>query len=289
MTSKFKTELLELFSNLGVSKEHREKTFEILKDPYFKQAETIEEFKTQVDYYSELFSYLKDYAKRPYGRGELIPYVSIKGVRMGGVREKDINVGGLIMEVKELDKDKFFNTATDGRISGTKFTERLEVLMKYLPHVDPKSSTIREVCEYYDEQFKKGGLSAGFLRGLYDILKTLDCNKNQRLLKVLGTNYLIEEGSEARILVLGNTVDTNLPFATQKQIARVKVSEHPWTKSKGEGIWEDLNIIRESYFSGLDYLFILRKNGVECLSREEALERFTVSRITMGSIILGLT
>lgn len=289
MTSKFKTELLELFSNLGVSKEHREKTFQILADPHFKQATSIEEFRLRVDYYSELFSHLKDYAKRPYGRGELIPYVSIRGVRMGGVREKDINVGNLIMEVKELDKDKYFNTATDGRISGTKFTERLELLMKYLPYVDPKSDTIKEVCEYYDEQFKKGGLSGNFLKSLHSILKTLDCSKNQRLLKVSGTNYLIEEGSEARVLVSGDTVTTNLPFATQKQIARVKVSEHPWTKSKGEGIWEDLNVLRESYFSGLDYLFILRKKGVECLTREEALQRFSVSRVTMGSIILGLT
>lgn len=289
MVVDFDKQLEEIFNTLEVSKIHRGKTRTILSLPEFKKASTVEEFKERVEEYYEMFRHLRNYAKRPYGRGELIPYLSIEGAQLGAAKEKDITVGDKVLEVKELDRDLYFDTATEGKISGSDFSMNLEMFFKYITGYT-KDEKWMNLVDYFRIQFSKGGLSGGFLEKLRSFIEDLEVEKPAfELIKIRGKNHIIKFGEEAQVRVgPAGYLRTTLEPATRREVAQFKLYHHPWVLSKGKGIFEDLDKIQTSYFKNIDYLFILKKQEVRCMTREEALLRFKPYRIAFGNLHLRL-
>lgn len=62
----------------------------VLQSKLLRTANTIEAFGQNINKYEAEFGFLFKYGKRPYGKGELLPLLSIKGAKLGASKEKDI-------------------------------------------------------------------------------------------------------------------------------------------------------------------------------------------------------
>jgi hypothetical protein len=261
-----------------------------LKSPLLRTANTIEDFGKNIAKYEAEFGFLFNYGKRPYGKGELLPFLSIKGAKLGASKEKDITAGGKVLEVKELDNGKYFDTASGGSISGTSFLQNVQMFFRYLEKFDVQGK-YEDRINYFNQQFSRGGMSGGELKELIKVAKDLQgSGKAYHYLKLGDKRYAIDPGQKYTVEIddQGQLI-TNLPTAEDLKVFQAKLAKHPWVQTNGEKILEDLQEIESNYLKDIDYLLLYRKGTAVFLDKEQAKDSLIPYRIALGNLHLELT
>lgn len=268
-----------------------ESTIEKVKSSnLYQKALSIEDFAKNVDeyntaFYEDLFNY-----KIPGGgRGELIPFVAIKGAKLGGLNEKDITLNGKVLEVKDLVKTRIFQTATGGSVAGTDFTKNIETFFKYLEQFDV-SRVHRSTIEYYNENYGKGGFKTSELKKLAPIAKSLKNEvKDYKYIKVGNERYALDPGQKYSVeLDSEGRLVTDIPTADEIKVVEAKLLRHPWVTSDGEQIAKDLEKIKTVYLDQVDYILLYRNGEPLVLTKEAAKSRLAPYRISKGQLQLEL-
>lgn len=262
----------------------------VFQSKLLRTANTIEAFGKDIDKYVADFGFLFNYGKRPYGKGELLPLLSIKGAKLGASKEKDITAGGKVLEVKELDSGKYFDTASGGSISGTSFLQNVQMFFRYLQKFDTENRYVDRI-NYFNQQFSKGGMSNGELKELVKTTKELQgLAKDYHYLKIGNVRYAIDPGHSYNIEIdnEGN-LKTNIPTAEEHKVFQSKLSKHPWVITNGEQVIEDLREIQNQYLEDIDYFLLYRKGAPVFITKEEAKNVLTPYRIALGNLHLELT
>jgi hypothetical protein len=261
-----------------------------LKSNLLRTASSIDDFSNNINKYQTEFGFLFNYGKRPYGKGELLPFLSIKGAKLGASKEKDITAGGKVLEVKELDSGKYFDTASGGSIAGTTFLQNVQMFFRYLQKFDTENKYIDRI-NYFNQQFSKGGMSSGELKELIKVAKEIQGEVKEYLyIKVGITRYAVDPGHKYTIEVddKGN-LTTNLPTAEEYKVFQSKLLKHPWVTSDGTQILEDLKEIQLQYLKDIDYFLLYRKGEPVIISKERAKSELIPYRIALGNLHLELT
>lgn len=260
-----------------------------LQSELLRSANSIENFSRDINKYMNEFGYLFKYGKRPYGKGELIPFMSINGAKLGASKEKDITVGGKVLEVKALDSGKYFDTASEGSIAGTSFLQNVEMFFRYLSKFDTDGK-YKDRIEYFNQQFSRGGLSNGELKELVKVAKNIQISsKEYHYVKIGDSRYAIDPGHKYTLEFNeeGKLV-TDIPLAEDFKIFQAKLAKHPWVTSNGEQIIEDLNQIQQNYLKDIDYLLLYRKGEAVLLNKEQAKKELVPYRISFGNLHVEL-
>lgn len=262
----------------------------VYQSELLRTAESIEAFGKDISKYEAEFGFLFNYGKRPYGKGELLPLLSIKGAKLGASKEKDITAGGKVLEVKELDSGKYFDTATGGSISGTNFLQNVQMFFRYLQKFDTENKYVDRI-NYFNQQFSKGGMSNGELKELIKATKELQgLAKEYHYLKVGGVRYAIDPGHSYTIEIDNEgKLKTAMPTAEEYKVFQSKLSKHPWVTTNGEQIIEDLKEIETQYLKDIDYLLLYRKGTPVFITKEQAKDVLIPYRISLGNLHLELT
>lgn len=262
----------------------------VLKSNLLRTATSIQDFGTNINKYENEFGFLFSYGKRPYGKGELLPFLSIKGAKIGSSKEKDITVKGEVLEVKELDSGKYFDTASGGSISGTTFLKNVQMFFRYLSKFDTEGKYTERI-NYYNQQFSRGGMSSGELKELIKVTKDLQGTaRDYHYIKLGSKRYAIDPGHKYSLEIdqEGNLV-TEIPTAEEYKVFQSKLQKHPWVESNGEKIKEDLQEIATSYLKDIDYLLLYVKGVPVFLNKTQAKEKLVPYRIALGNLHLELT
>lgn len=260
---------------------------EVLKHPLIRTAESIEEFREKLADYVEAFGHLFKYGKRPYGRGELLPFLSIKGARIGSSKEKDITVNGKVLEVKELDSGKYFDTASEGSISNTRFLQNIQIFYRYLEKIN-RGGEYDIRIDYFNNQFSRGGMSNGELRKLEELVKSIKIESpSYTYIKVGSERYTMSPNIEYTVKFdEKGSITTTLPLADDYSIYKSKLQQHPWVRSVGEELKRDLEEIKQHYLTGIDFLLLYIKEKPVVITKEEAKSNLLPYRIALGNLHL---
>jgi hypothetical protein len=260
---------------------------EVLKCPLIRTAESVEEFREKLGDYVEGFGHLFKYGKRPYGRGELLPFLSIKGARIGSSKEKDITVNGKVLEVKELDSGKYFDTASEGSISNTRFLQNIQTFYRYLGKIN-RGGEYDIRINYFNNQFSKGGMSNGELCKLEELIKSIQTEGPvYSYIKVGSERYTMSPNIEYTVKFdEKGSITTTLPLADDYSIYKSKLQQHPWVVSAGEEFKRDLEEIKQHYLTGIDFLLLYIKQTPILITKEEAKTRILPYRIALGNLHL---
>lgn len=274
----------------------------VMQDTLYRKAKDVDDFRANLQQYVIAFKHFYSYAKGALGPGELIPFLSIEGSRLGGSNEKDItDLRGKVLEVKEISKSKGageFRTATSGKIIDSPFLKNYD--------------SFREALKFFYEEGLYGdsleelfrppsGHSLGsiYLKYLNNLVTTnfpLDktaLSDDFEVVSFRGKSYAIKKGDTINFQLdgKGNLVNEP-PEVEEAKVALQKVLKHPWVTGKTSPN-EDLEELRERALQGIDYFLFYKKekNPVEfarVVERKE-FDQIKVGRITLGALNLVYT
>jgi hypothetical protein len=236
------------------------------------------------------------------GKGEIATIIGVKDSKSGGKTEKDIQVGGDIYDVKELDNNGQFRTASGGFIATTGFNREYNYLMSLLRQLsddrNEKPTKDKEInilisglLKYYEGTYNKGQISTGELRKIKKVcasLKGLDLKTQPFYIKIGNKKFPIDQETHDKIqkgekisnIDLGNPISDETSLLT-------KIKNHDWVKDPELLI----NSIDKIWYDFLDKnvkgLIILDKKGnVNLYNNEQLKDKFAPYRITQNQIIV---
>jgi len=243
--------------------------------------------------------YVISFSTTGVGRGEFIPLLAIKEAKSGGTKEKDVNIGSVSIEVKEL-ANKVFKTAASGTATGSNLRNNIQTFFKYgvendiIAQAFSKSTAFLELkkrlIEYYNGYYAKGGLAGSFRKDMgafsmivqkheSDITKE---NEKDRL------DYLKVNGKRYTYTQTGNTTFEIGREVSKEEADLVKFLKHRYYIESTEAISDDLEKIKEAFLDSIDYILLYQEKGETpvMLSSEEAKAKITVQDINQGNVRL---
>ena len=241
--------------------------------------------------------YVISFTTTGVGRGEFIPLLAIKGAKSGGTQEKDVNIGSVSIEVKEL-ANKVFKTAASGTATGSNLQNNIQTFFKYGVENDliaqanlPGLEKLRErLIKYYNGYYAKGGLAGSFRKDMgafsmivkkheSDITKR---NEKDRL------DYVKVKGKRYTYTQTGNTTFELGREVSKEEADLVKFLKHRYYIESTEAISDDLEKIKEAFLDSIDYILLYQEKGETpvMLSSEEAKAKITVQDINQGNVRL---
>ena len=285
--------VLDVLDKAGVESKDIDK---IKKHKLFRKAENVENYVGNKDEYMKAFSYLHKYKIEGGGKGELIPFVSIKEARIGGPNEKDItDRNKKVIEVKDFSSGNEFSLASGGTILNTAFYKNFQTFKKAVKSYNKSIPQFRWVIPGNTSELS---ISKTYLRQLKELLQEFPLNsdsidKAYDEIKIKGKKYLVRKGQEYSIkldnegkLILS---DNSPKSATDEETALRKLMNHPWVtkESSPEG---DLSKIKTSGLEGINYLMLfLTPTEAVILNMEKDHEdrnKIIPNRITKGILNL---
>jgi len=215
---------------------------------------SIQEFKSKLRELSTLFAPFFDLTSQGAGRGELLPLLTIKGSKSGGTAEKDIIVGDIILEVKELDAQGKFRTAKTGSIRDTDLDSNMQTLIKIFKNLENLPEDLQKqkeiILDYYQQTYKFGSGKPDFfvkeVIGLVEGLKELQLNPKDYL-KLKGKKYFYSENPDGTITLAGE-VEENSANLT-------KLVRHPYYQNPRTLI-DDFYDLKDTFLDTIDYLLL---------------------------------
>lgn len=272
----------ELIGFLG-----QEKAQEVMQRPLYQSITASDFIKNPQKYVTEFSDLFSLYKKNVSGKGEVIPLVAIKGAKTGGNLEKDIiTPDGTVIEVKDLVSGTEFSTASKGNPKGTIFAEHLETFMKYLAAYDT-SGKYKELVDYYLANWQRGNLKGSFFKDLVKVIaETKSSAETYEYIKVRGKRYVIMPGKECTISIdVEGNLTTELPQAEEKNVASIKLVNHPWVQDVGT-IEKELKALQEKALEGIDYFLLYRNQMPIIVAKKDFNTTFTFLRFALSSLRL---
>lgn len=250
-------------------------------------AATIQEFKTNLTKLSSIFAPFFSIKADGVGRGELLPLLAIKGSTAKGTADKDINVEGIVIEVKELDATGKFRTGKSGSIKDTKLDERIQTLIKIvrnLADIPEVKKEIDKVLKYYEDTYITGSGKPGFfivnIKNLIDKLQTIE-NNPQEYVKFKGERYSFTLKDNNTVVLGAKLNDT--------EVALWKIKKHEYYEDIHRLV-ADFTEVKEKYLDTIHYLLLYKNDSPEevtLLSRDEAKDKVEVYDINQNNIRLS--
>lgn len=246
----------------------------------------IQGFKNNLSKLSSIFAPFFNIDAKGVGKGEVFPLLTIKGSKTGGTADKDIIVGGSVIEVKELDQAGKFRTGKTGSIRDTELDGNMQTLIKIIRNlrgIPELQQDIEAILEYYDKTYKFGSGKPGFfVNGVKNLVEKLRSVSNNHgdYVKVDGKKYSFTRKDD-RTIVLGVELDQN-------QAALSKIKHHPYYKDLNTLV-DDFKKVKERYLESVDYLLLYEKDkpeSVALISREEAKTKVLAYDVNQQSIRL---
>ena len=288
--------------NAGVPDNLIEKTIGTaqIPNPNFRALSGVQDFIEAENFKNSIenFGYLYKYQILRGGKGELIPFVAIRGAKLGGPNEKDIvDRGGTVLEVKELPgkgNKREFALASGASVAGSTFVEHLQTFLKAIwPY--RTSPHVRGI-----EKLKSlDSVSPGYLADLQGILNNFpysekDLTSDAQEIKINGKKYSVKKGVPYSIQLDddGNLIpNQNAPVeANTADIEMRKLLNHPWIK-KGtkETPMGDLEKVRQAYLKTIDYLMLWTSESSAVIvdpTLPEQASKIGISRVATGNLSL---
>lgn len=250
-------------------------------------AYTVQGFKTNLTMLSSIFAPFFSIKADGVGRGELLPLLAIKGSTSKGTADKDINVEGSVIEVKELDTTGKFRTGKSGSIKGTALDQNVETLIKIvrnLADIPEVKKEIDEVLKYYEDIYKTGSGKPSFfigdIKNLIDKLQTIE-NNPQEYVKFKGERYSFTLKDNNTVVLGAKLNDT--------EVALSKIKKHAYYEDINRLV-ADFTEVKEKYLDTIDYLLLYKNDSPEevtLLSRNEAKDKIGVYDINQNNIRLS--
>jgi len=272
----------------------------VVTDSNFRTAKNIEEFQKDLSdpensKYLSSFKDLFKYSAKRGGEGELIPFVSIEGAKLGISQDKDItDKQGKVLEVKVLD-GKSFSLAQGGYVGESTFAERYQTFKKYLKPFQADEDNIFQFVFHDSSGFDK--VPGGYLTQLMELLQDFPLNQNTlekeyEVLKIGDKKYSVEKGKEYTLTL---DKDGNLQPSEQaprrledKQAALIKLLKHPWVTKESSPL-QDLELLKSKGLEGIDLLLLFNKGNQgtpTILKLPKDKDRLSVYRISQGTLQL---
>lgn len=283
--------ILSVYSNLS-EKEQLE-----IRKHYRKY--NISSFKTNLRILQKIFEpffYISN-NKAGRGRGEFLPLLTLVNSKSGGIVEKDIIVGNEVIEIKELDKGKYFRAAKSGNIANSEFTEIIETFCNQLKElgIDKKRSPeIGQILNYFNTKYKAGNVSMSFVNKLVEVAKNIedlheqDIEDSVEYVKVRGKRYRLIHSEEEEINI-GSTIKIGEELSSTK-VALIKLRKNKLVQNPNALTEAYLELIDE-YLGTLDYLLVYslnKPNSGQLFTAKEAKTKInTRPNITQGSLRIG--
>ncbi len=282
----------DVLLNAGVEEQRIQQA---LNSPYFRKAKDIDEFIKNLSTYVQAFKDFFDITKKGVGRGELIPLLSIKGSKSGGIADKDILVDGKVLEVKELDRGGSFITGKSGTAIGSTLKNNIRSFYEYgidntlvSQFDDPDfNEVVNSIKQYYEGPYSSGNLSMDFRKNILKFIKEfkdkkreiIDSVKNLKIVDVDGQKFTYTREGEG-ILRLGEKISDE-----KANLQKFLKHEYIIENSTPE---EELDQIKDKYLDSIDFLLIYSKGGnmSKVLPQDQAKQDITVRDITQNSIRL---
>jgi len=272
-------------------------------NPNFRAIAGVEEYVSSdnVKKSIENFGYLYKYQILRGGKGELIPFVAIRGAKLGGPNEKDIvDKGGRVLEVKELPgkgSKREFALASGASVAGSTFVKHLETFLKAIePYND---------LPYFrgiDKLTSLDSVNSGYLADLQQVISNFpytekDLSEDTEEVKIKGVKYSIKKGVQY-ILELDDegNLKPNKNAPIQAKVADVnmrKLLNHPWIVARGEkggdAPMKDLEKVRQGYLESIDYLMLWTSESNAVIvdaKNTEQVSKIGINRVATGNLSL---
>jgi len=264
---------------------------------------------TQIKDIFDAFSQYVNIYDKGLGRGEVATIMGTIDSKSGGQSTKDIiisndgdNTGE--WDVKELDTDGQFRTASGGYITTSTFKHNLDhfisLLTKLVKNKGSKEVTgnadidglINKLLVYYNSAYKSGGISSGTFDDITTLCNSLSTYEfgagktNIHYVKIAGRRFSvdpetydkIEKGEKINNINLGNPVSDETSLLT-------KIKAHPWVKNP-EIIEKELKEIWEEFLTTIQGLILIdKKTGIPTLyTSDELKDQFTPIRVVQNQI-----
>lgn len=254
----------------------------------------------------DIFNIFGDYFNirdKGMGAGEITTLLGVKDSRSGGTADKDILVGDSTYDVKELDANGQFRTASGGYITTSDFKKRFDYLISLLNQLrgskDNKGTTgnvsadsqIDKLLAYYNSAYKSGGISGGTfkdIKKLCDLLKDLELTGKINKLYVKVGNRKFSVDKETYDKIQGGEVISNVtlgPEISSENSLLTKIKNHPWIENP-ELVYEDLNIVWNEFLDTIQGLILVdKKSGIPTLyTSDELKKKFAPVRVVQNQI-----
>jgi hypothetical protein len=254
----------------------------------------------------DIFNIFGDYFNirdKGMGAGEITTLLGVKDSRSGGTADKDILVGDSTYDVKELDANGQFRTASGGYITTSDFKKRFDYLISLLNQLrgskDSKGTTgnvsadsqIDKLLAYYNSAYKSGGISGGTfkdIKKLCDLLKDLELTRKINKLYVKVGNRKFSVDKETYDKIQGGEVISNVtlgPEISSENSLLTKIKNHPWIENP-ELVYEDLNIVWDEFLDTIQGLILVdKKSGIPTLyTSDELKKKFAPVRVVQNQI-----
>ena len=246
----------------------------------------------------ENFGYLYKYKVPRGGKGELIPFVSIRGAKLGGSNEKDIiDKNGRILEVKELPgkgSKREFALASGASAAGSTFIEHLQTFLKAVwPY--RRLPNIRGI----EKLNSLDSISPRYIADLQEILDNLphsekDLTQDAEEIKINGVKYSVKKGVPYTVELddNGNLVpNQSAPTkAAQADVELRKLLKHPWVQDKSKHTpMKDLDVIKQAYLQSINYLMLWTSENSAVIidaTKPEQTSNIGISRVATGNLSL---
>jgi hypothetical protein len=237
------------------------------------------------------------------GVGEITTLLGVKDSKSGGTADKDILVGNNKYDVKELDANGQFRTASGGYITTSEFKKRFDYLISLLNQLrgskDNKGTTgnvsadsqIDKLLLYYNSAYKSGGISGGTfkdIKNLCILLKNLEFTGKINKLYVKVGNRKFSVDKETYDKIQGGEVISNItlgPEISSENALLTKIKNHPWVENP-ELVYEDLNIVWNEFLDTIQGLILVdKKSGIPTLyTSDELKKKFAPVRVVQNQI-----
>ena len=292
------TPITKVLTEARVPKQEISKTIEILKNGYL-QAKNVKEFVEQYKTHIKTFKYLFPYKVARGGKGELIPFVSIKGARIGGGNEKDItDEGNKVLEVKAPTSatSPKISLASGGYIAGSDYLRNAESIARYLKNLpnQPELEFIYKDKQYYHPK-------ASYLKNLENIFKNFpDIGEKvadkYNTFKLNGKLYALEKERTYSIkLDQENNLISTENSPKEVDVAKdyiTRITNHPWVAdSKNNSPIKDLNKVVKTAAAGIDYFLVYfgaNPDNAAIIDANNELDKFTPYRVAQGTLAVSV-
>ena len=254
----------------------------------------------------DIFNIFGDYFNirdKGMGAGEITTLLGVKDSRSGGTADKDILIGDSTYDVKELDANGQFRTASGGYITTSDFKKRFDYLISLLNQLrgskDSKGTTgsvsvdsqIDKLLAYYNSAYKSGGISGGTfkdIKKLCDLLKDLELTGKINKLYVKVGNRKFSVDKETYDKIQGGEVISNVtlgPEISSENSLLTKIKNHPWIENP-ELVYKDLNIVWNEFLDTIQGLILVdKKSGIPTLYTSDKLKKkFAPVRVVQNQI-----
>jgi hypothetical protein len=254
----------------------------------------------------DIFNIFGDYFNirdKGMGAGEITTLLGVKDSRSGGTADKDILVGDSTYDVKELDANGQFRTASGGYITTSDFKKKFDYLISLLNQLrgskDNKGTTgnvsadsqIDKLLAYYNSAYKSGGISGGTfkdIKKLCNLLKDLELTGKINKLYVKVGNRKFSVDKETYDKIQGGEVISNVtlgPEISSENSLLTKIKNHPWIENP-ELVYEDLNIVWNEFLDTIQGLILVdKKSGIPTLyTSDELKKKFAPVRVVQNQI-----